>query len=169
MTLKESKLFEELRNIINLIIVEKRNIKSEIAEKVSEFVNPKDLVDAINKVQLKLDTVDKEISKVFKHGMLLVSRGVQDEGQLEEHLAEHYQKRKRLTKELENSETKLKKVRTLKKEKTLKILDQIDVTTHDLGQEELELFIEDIVVNKKDIEVTTTIGTKHKIDISKLQ
>ena len=168
-TLKESKLFDELRIIINEMIESRDDLRMEIAEKVSEFINPNDIMNAKKKLEKELDEVAQEISKELNHGMLLVSRGVQDESQLKEHLDQHYKIKRKLNEELEITNQKLQEIREIKQEKTLKVLNQIDSSVSYLTQDEIALFIEEIVVYKKQLLVKTVLGTTYEIDISKVK
>lgn len=168
-SLKESKLFKELQIIINDMMKSKKNIRKDIAEKVSGFVNPKDVIEKKKKLEAKVNEVDNEISKILNNGMLLVSRGVQDESLLKEHLEQHYKNKKSLTKELDAINQKLKETREVKQDKTMKILDQIDVSVSCLSQDEIAIFIEEIIVHKKHLEVKTVLGSSYQIDISKVK
>lgn len=74
-TIKESKLFEQLKLIIDKMLSSKENIRQQIAEKVAEYINPKELIKQKKELEDQLYEVDKEISKMLEHGALLVSRG----------------------------------------------------------------------------------------------
>jgi len=122
------------------MIESRDDLRMEIAEKVSEFINPKDIMNRKKKLEKELDEVAQEISKVLNHGMLLVSRGVQDESQLKEHLDQHYKMKRKLNEELEITNQKLQEIRESKQEKTLKVLNQIDASVSYL-QDAIALFI----------------------------
>ena len=62
---------------------------------------------------MQLEEVDKDMSQSLDEGMLLISRGVQDEIGLKEHLEQHYKKRK-LLKEIEELDAKLVSIKKAK-------------------------------------------------------
>ena len=72
-------------------------------------------------------------------------------------------------KELEITNQKLQEIREIKQEKTIKVLNQIDSSVSYLTQDEIALFIEGIVVYKKQLLVKTVLGTTYEIDISKVK
>ena len=80
--------------------------------------------------------------------MLLISRGVQDEDSLKEHLGMQYSEKKKLIKEMEEQEGKLNSIRGLKQQKLLKSLNSISYPIKDLTHEELAVFIKEIIVRE---------------------
>ena len=87
-------MFDELTIIINEVLSKHDNIIEEIATKASQYVNPKDIQKNIKQIKEKLDQIDLEISRILDKGMLLISRGVQDEGSLKEHLGIQYSEKR---------------------------------------------------------------------------
>jgi DNA invertase Pin-like site-specific DNA recombinase len=173
-TLKESKLFDELRFIINEMLLSKENVRMKIAEKVSEYVNPKDILECIKKLENSINELDEEISKILKNGTLLVSRGVQDENQIKEHLEQQYKKKKALMKSLNENSQRLQEVRRIKQEKIAKVLKQIDIssvelTQDELTQDEIAIFINEIVVYKDKLLIKTVVDTTVEIEISNIK
>lgn len=68
-------------------------------------------IELLNK---QLEEVDKDMSQSLDEGMLLISRGVQDEDGLKEHLAQHYNKKRKLLKEIEELDAKLVSIKKAK-------------------------------------------------------
>ena len=168
-TIKEEKLFEELTIIINDVLSRKKSVIKEIANKSSEFVNPRDIVIKIKEVEKELEEVDDLISKKLTEGMLLISRGVQDEESLKEHLDKDYRLKRKLLKERESLESKLKSVREVKEKKILKSLETMNFPVKLITQEEISIFIKEILVMEHKIQVTIVNNEVYYIDNKKLR
>ncbi|PWJ19740.1 recombinase family protein [[Clostridium] innocuum] len=168
-TLKEKLLFEEIAKIVNKILSKKDRIKMDLAQKASQYINPKDIVSKINKTEKSINKVDLKISQLLDQGMILVTRGVQDECQLKEHLEELYQSKRKLTEELGNLKSKLDEIRKIKEEKVLKTLNEINASVSCLSQEEIAIFIEEIIVYADHIEILTKTGQRKSVAIGKVK
>ena len=168
-TLKEKLLFEEIAKIVNKILSKKDRVKMDLAQKASQYINPKDIVSKINKTEKSINKVDLKISQLLDQGMILVTRGVQDECQLKEHLEELYQSKRKLTEELGNLKSKLDEIRKIKEEKVLKTLNEINASVSCLSQEEIAIFIEEIIVYADHIEILTKTGQRKSVAIAKVK
>lgn len=83
LTLKESLLLNELGIMIDQKLNLKEETKFDLAKVLSDFVNTQDIRKRQEQINNDLLKVDKEIKELLDKGMLLVSRGVQDESLLE--------------------------------------------------------------------------------------
>lgn len=117
----------------------------------------------------ELEELNKIISRSLDEGMLLISRGVQDENYLKEHANEHYQKKRKLLTEIDDLELKLESLKEIKRSKILRTLEEMKALIVEITQEEILLFIKGIVVGEKYIEITTTTGEICNILIDKVQ
>lgn len=168
-TLKEELLFEEIAKIVNKILSKKDQIKLDLAQKASQYINPKDVTSKIKKTEKHITEIDLKISDLLNKGMILVSRGVQDENQYKEHLEGLYQTKRKLTEELENLNSRLKEIRAAREKKVLKNLNEINASVSCLSQEEIAIFIEEIIVYKDYIEILTKTENRKKILINKVK
>lgn len=168
-TIKEDKLFNELIKIINDILLKKKDIIMEIANKASQYTNPHDIVKNLKKAEKELEEVNQNISRKLDEGMLLISRGVQDESILKEHLEIHYSKKRKLLKEIENLESKLKSIRDIKEKKMIKSLEKMSYPVKELTQEEIVIFIKEIVVLDYKVQVTLANNDVYYIGNDKLK
>lgn len=75
-TLKEALLLNQLGIMTNCKLSSKDKTKLELAEVLSNFVNPKDIKTRQDQINKELLEVDKQIKELLDKGMLLVSRGV---------------------------------------------------------------------------------------------
>ena len=100
--------------------------------------------------------------------MLLISRGVQDEIGLKEHLEQHYNKKRKLLKEIEELDAKLESIREVKKSKVLNAISKMTYPVSNLSQEEISVFIKEIIVGSQTLQVITTTGESFEIDQSKV-
>ena len=87
--------------------------------------------------------------------MLLVSRGVQDESELEENLEQCYKTKRELNNELKSLEEKLHAMKLGRQNKVLKSLENGNIEFDKMDQEEISVFVKHIVVQKEKIVVTT--------------
>lgn len=110
-----------------------------------------------------------KICELLDKGMIFVTRGVQDENQLKEHLEDLYQTKRVLTKDLENLNFRLKEIREARDNKVLRILNEIDASVSCLSQEEIAIFVEEIIVYTDHIEILTKTGNKKIVAIDKLK
>lgn len=168
-TIKEKKFFDELKIIINDVLVKKKDIVNQIANKASEYINPKDIVTNIKQKNKELEEVNQKISKTLDEGMLLISRGVQDEEGLKEHLDKYYKKKKILLKDIDDLEQRLKLIREVRERKILKSLKDSNYTVNELSQEEISVFIQDIIVKSEIIQITITNGDTYTISTEKVK
>lgn len=168
-TIKENKLFAELRTIILRILKGKGNLHEELSKKVASYVNPKDIIDQKEKISIKIKEVDKDINELLKNDVILMTRGVQDKSQIEEHLEEYNRMKRELMQDLADVEDKLLMIRSCKESKILNILNQMDISNSCFNQSEYAIFIENIVLYRDYAEVQTKMVTMHKIEISRLQ
>lgn len=167
-TLKEKELFDQLVIIINEVLSRKNTVLNDIANEASKFVNPKDIVTKKESLIKQLEEVDKDISQSLDEGMLLISRGVQDENGLKEHLEKHYIKKRKLLKDIEELDAKLESIREVKKSKVLNAISKMTYPVSDLSQEEISVFIKEIIVGSQTLQVITTTGESFEIDQSKV-
>lgn len=168
-TLKEELLFEEIAKIVNQILSKKDRMKLNLAQKASQYINPKDVTSKIKKTEKRIEDIDLKISDLLEKGMILVSRGVQDENQLKEHLEELYQTKRKLTEDFEDLNSRLKEIREAKEKKVLKSLNEINASVSCLSQEEIAIFIEEIIVYTDHIEILSKTGNRKKITIDKVK
>ena len=154
-TLKESLLLNELGIMINGKLNSKEKMKSELAKVLSDFVNPKDIKTRQDQINKELLEVDDKIKKILDKGMLLVSRGVQDESLLEEHLEQCNMTKRKLKNELQSLDQKLNAIRQGRQNKILTTLNQEDFQLDEMTQEEISVFIKHIVVTREKLQVTT--------------
>ena len=162
-TIKEEKLFKELKDIINDILKDKKYIISEIAKKASEYSNPKDIIQKLTKAKGKLEEVNDEISRILDEGMLLISRGVQDEESLKGHLEKHYSEKNKLIQEIEELEGSLISIRKIREEKLTKSLESMEYPVKELTQKEIGVFIKEIVVYKDHLQITAMTSKVYTI------
>jgi len=101
--------------------------------------------------------------------MLLISRGVQDEIGLKEHLEQHYNKKRKLLSEIKELDAKLLTIREIKKSKIIKVISKMTYPVSDLTQEEISVFIKEIIVGNKTLQVITTTDESFEIDYSKVK
>jgi len=87
--------------------------------------------------------------------MLLVSRGVKDESQLEEHLERCNTTKRTLEEEQQSLNRKLDSIKKSRQNKILKILELNDFQVEEITQEEISIFVKHIVVKHDKLEVTT--------------
>lgn len=167
-TLKEKELFDQLVIIINNVLSRKNTVLNDIANEASKFVNPKDIVTKRESLIKQLEEVNQDISKSLDEGMLLISRGVQDENGLKEHLEQHYNKKRKLLKEIEELDAKLESIREVKKSKVLNAISKMTYPVSNLSQEEISVFIKEIIVGSQTLQVITTTGESFEIDQSKV-
>lgn len=167
-SLKEELLFKEIAKIINKIFDGKSEVKRNLAKKVSQYLNPKDLTNIISKYENELNEIDKQIKETIEQGEVWISRGVQDEGHLKEHLNTLYSSRKELTEKLNETKIKLNDLRKTKEDNMLKTLRDIDVSVSCLTQEDIAIFVDEIIIYLYYIEVVTKLGKKYKISIDKV-
>lgn len=100
--------------------------------------------------------------------MLLITRGVQDEDGLKEHLAQHYNKKRKLLKKIEELDAKLESIREVKKSKVLNAISKMTYPVSDLSQEEIAVFVKEIIVGSQTLQVITTTGESFEIEQSKV-
>lgn len=105
---------------------------------------------------MQLEELDKDISQSLDEGMLLISRGVQDEDGLKEHLEQHYNKKRKLLKEIEELDVRLESIREVKKIKVLNAISKMTYPVLNLSQEEISVFIKEIIVGSQ-----TTTGNNN--------
>ena len=61
---------------MNKILSKKDQIKLDLAQKASQYINPKDVTSKIKKTEKHITEIDLKISDLLNKGMILVSRGV---------------------------------------------------------------------------------------------
>lgn len=154
-TIKEALLFKLLRHSIQEKFNEKNNLKESLAKILSEYINPKDIKERQEELKGEINKIDEKISQILNKGMLLVSRGVQDESQLEEHLERCYRTKKELNNELKSIEEKLQTIKLGRQNKVLKSLENGNIEFDKMDQEEISVFVKHIVVQKEKIILTT--------------
>lgn len=167
-TLKEKELFDQLVIIINNVLSRKNTVLNDIANEASKFVNPRDIQTKRESLNRQLEEVNQDISQSLDEGMLLISRGVQDENGLKEHLEQHYNKKRKLLKEIEELDAKLESIREVKKSKVLNAISKMTYPVSNLSQEEISVFIKEIIVGSQTLQVITTTGESFEIDQSKV-
>lgn len=140
-TLKERLLFEEIAKFVNKMLSKKDQLKRDLAQKASQYINPKDVISKIKKTEKIIEETDSMIRDVLENGKILVTRGVQDENLLKEHLEGLYQTKRKLTEELEELIVKPGEIREAREQKVLKTLFKINVSVSCLSQEEIAVFI----------------------------
>ena len=79
--------------------------------------------------------------KILDKEMLLVSRGVQDESLLEEHLEQCKVTKRKLKNELQSLDEKLESIKQSRQNKILTTLNQEDFQLDEMTQEEISVFI----------------------------
>lgn len=141
----------------------------ELAKELSEYLNPKDIVEKEQKLNCELENVNSQINELLDKGMLLVARGVQDESQIEEHLAQCYQTKQMLKKELQKLDDKYNALKQGRQKKLLKMLEKNSNEHTVMTQENLEVFIDRIIVKKDKIEIETIDNQKCEFTMSKLK
>lgn len=154
-TLKEKPLLGALTSLINGKTKSKEKTRLELAKELSEYLNPKDIVEKKQKLNCELEKVNSQINELLDKGMLLVARGVQDESQIEENLAQCYQTKQMLKKELQKLDDKYNALKQGRQEKLLKTLEKNSNEHTVMTQEDLAVFIDRIVVKKDKIEIET--------------
>ena len=167
-TLKEKELFDQLVIIINNVLSRKNTVLNDIANEASKFVNPRDIQTKRESLNRQLEEVNQDISQSLDEGMLLISRGVQDENGLKEHLEQHYNKKRKLLKEIEELDAKLESIREVKKSKVLNAISKMTYPVSNLSQEEISVFIKEIIVGSQTLQVITTTGESFEIEQSKV-
>lgn len=100
--------------------------------------------------------------------MLLVSRGVQDESLLEEHLEQCNMTKRKLKDELQSLDQKLNVIRQSRQNKMLIMLDQKYFQLDEMTQEEISVFIKHIVVTREKLQVTTMDEQLQEIELSQV-
>ncbi|MBS5111802.1 MAG: hypothetical protein KHZ15_03840 [Coprobacillus cateniformis] len=75
---------------------------NDISNEASKVLNPKDIKTRQDQINKELLEVDNQIKELLDRGMLLVSRGVQDESLLEEHLEQCNITKRKLKNELQS-------------------------------------------------------------------
>lgn len=80
-----------------------------------------------------------------------------------------YQTKRVLTKDLENLNFRLKEIREARDNKVLRILNEIGASVSCLSQEEIAIFVEEIIVYTDHIEILTKTGNKKIVVIDKLK
>lgn len=164
-TLKEKALFEKLTDIINEMVLKKKDIIEEVSRKVSEYVNPKDIVDKRDRIKNELNHVNDQISRELENGTVMLARGVKDPESQKEYLTRLYDRKRKLHEELELLDVKLSFIREAKNCKTLQTLQEMRYPVSNLTKEEISVFIKEIVVNKNEINVLTTDNQTYKFKI----
>lgn len=167
-TLKESLLLNELGIMINSKLNSKDKTKSELAKVLSDFVNPKDIKTRQDQINKELLEVENKIKELLDKGMLLVSRGVQDESLLEEHLEQCNITKRKLKDELQSLDQKLNAIKQSRQNKILTTLDQKDFQPNEMTQEEISVFIKHIVVTREKLQVTTMDEQIQEIELSQV-
>lgn len=146
----------------------KRKTRLELAKELSEYLNPKDIVEKKQKLNCELENVNSQINELLDKGMLLVARGVQDESQIEEHLAQCYQTKQMLKKELQKLDDKYNALKQGRQEKLLKTLERNSNEHTVMTQEDLAVFIDRIVVKKDKIEIETIDDQKCELLLNQI-
>ena len=90
------------------------------------------------KLNCELENVNSQINELLDKGMLLVARGVQDESQIEEHLAQCYQTKQMLKKELKKLDDKYNALKQGRQEKLLKTLEK-NSNEHTVKKDKIEI------------------------------
>lgn len=168
MTLKEKPLLDALTSLINGKTKSKEKTRLELAKELSEYLNPKDIIEKKQKLNCELENVNSQINELLDKGMLLVARGVQDESQIEEHLAQCYQTKQMLKKELQKLDDKYNALKQGRQEKLLKTLEKNSNEHTVMTQEDLAVFIDRIVVKKDKIEIETIDDQKCELLLNQI-
>lgn len=158
----------ELGIMINSKLNSKDKTKSELAKVLSDFVNPKDIKTRQDQINKELLEEDNKIKELLDKGMLLVSRGVQDESLLEEHLEQCNITKRKLKDELQSLDQKLNAIKQSRQNKILTTLDQKDFQPNEMTQEEISVFIKHIVVTREKLQVTTMDEQIQEIELSQV-
>lgn len=167
-TLKEKPLMDALTSLINGKTKSKEKTRLELAKELSEYLNPKDIIEKKQKLNCELENVNSQINELLDKGMLLVARGVQDESQIEEHLAQCYQTKQMLKKELQKLDDKYNALKQGRQEKLLKTLEKNSNEHTVMTQEDLAVFIDRIVVKKDKIEIETIDDQKCELLLNQI-
>ena len=69
---------DALTSLINGKTKSKEKTRLELAKELSEYLNPKDIIEKKQKLNCELENVNSQINELLDKGMLLVARGVQD-------------------------------------------------------------------------------------------
>lgn len=168
-TIKEELLFKEIADIVNKMLANKKEIRADLAKRAAQYVNPKDVISELKKVENKITKIDIKIKEELEQNGVLVSRGVQDEDTLKEHLDDLYRKKRKLNEEKMNLNSRLEEIRKLKEKKIKQTLDQINASVACLTQDEIAIFVKDIVVYKDYLEVSMKNGYNRKVSIEKVK
>ena len=137
----------------------------EVSRKISEYVNPKDIVDKRDRIKSELNHVNDQISRELENGTVMLARGVKDPESQKEYLTRLYDRKRKLHEELESLDVKLSFIREAKNCKTLQTLQEMRYPVSNLTKEEISVFIKEIVVNKNEINVLTTDNQTYKFKI----
>ena len=167
-TLKEKPLLDALTSLINGKTKSKEKTRLELAKELSEYLNPKDIIEKKQKLNCELENVNSQINELLDKGMLLVARGVQDESQIEEHLAQCYQTKQMLKKELQKLDDKYNALKQGRQEKLLKTLEKNSNEYTVMTQEDLAVFIDRIIVKKDKIEIETIDDQKCELLLNQI-
>lgn len=167
-TLKEKPLLDALTSLINGKTKSKEKTRLELAKELSEYLNPKDIIEKKQKLNCELENVNSQINELLDKGMLLVARGVQDESQIEEHLAQCYQTKQMLKNELQKLDDKYNALKQGRQEKLLKTLERNSNEHTVMTQEDLVVFIDRIVVKKDKIEIETIDNQKCELLLNQI-
>ena len=124
-------------------------------------MNPKDITEKKQKLNCELENVNSQINELLDKGMLLVARGVQDESQIEEHLAQCYQTKQKL-------DDKYNALKQGRQEKLLKTSEKNSNEHTVMTQEDLAVFIDRIVVKKDKIEIETIYDQKCELLLNQI-
>ena len=158
-------MFEKLTNIINDVILKKKDIIEEISSKVSGTASSKDIVDKINRIKNEIEQVDDQISRELENGIVVLTREIKDPENQNEYLKRLYDRKRKLHEELETLDVKLSFIREAKNYKMLQSLQKMKYPVTNLTKEEVSIFIKEIVVNKNEINVLTTDNQTYKFKI----
>lgn len=164
----KSLLLNELGIMINSKLNSKDKTRSELAKVLSDFINPKDIKTRQDQINKELLEVDNKIKELLDKGMLLVSRGVQYESLLEEHLEQCNITKRKLKDELQSLDQKLNAIKQSRQNKILTTLDQKDFHPNEMTQEEISVFIKHIVVTREKLQVTTMDEQIQEIELSQV-
>lgn len=159
---------DALTSLINGKTKSKEKTRLELAKELSEYLNPKDIIEKKQKLNCELENVNSQINELLDKGMLLVARGVQDESQIEEHLAQCYQTKQMLKKELQKLDDKYNALKQGRQEKLLKTLERNSNEHTVMTQEDLAVFIDRIVVKKDKIEIETIDDQKCELLLNQI-
>lgn len=154
--------------MINSKLNSKDKTRSELAKVLSDFINPKDIKTRQDQINKELLEVDNKIKELLDKGMLLVSRGVQYESLLEEHLEQCNITKRKLKDELQSLDQKLNAIKQSRQNKILTTLDQKDFQPNEMTQEEILVFIKHIVVTREKLQVTTMDEQIQEIELSQV-